>query len=57
MANYAVTDWTSSVGPLVSVLAEMETYVETVDDTKTIRGVGVVPIGSDNAQAWVLHDA
>lgn len=52
-----MTDWTSSVGSLKIVLAEMETYVETVDNTKTIRAIGVVSIGGGSAQGYVLHDA
>jgi len=55
MANYAVTVWNSSVAPLSVVLTELETKIETVDTTKTLRSVGVVPVG-DNAQGFVIHD-
>lgn len=57
MANFALTDYTTDVKPLKDVLADLETYLETVDVLKTIRGVNVIPVGSDNAQGWVLHDA
>jgi hypothetical protein len=57
MANYAVIKWASKPGALTTVMGELETYIETVDSSKTIRGIGIVPIGSDNAQAWVVHDA
>lgn len=56
MANFAVTDWVSSVGPLVTVAAEIETYLETIDTTKTIRLINVVPVGN-NAQGIIIHDA
>ena len=55
MTSYAVTDWVSSVGPLVTVAAEMETYIETVAATKTIRLISVVPVGN-NAQGIIIHD-
>ena len=50
-----MTDWVSSVGPLKTVVAEMEVYLETLADSLTIKGIGIVPIGSDNAQAWIIH--
>jgi hypothetical protein len=56
MANYAVTDWVSSVAPLITVAAEIETYLETIDDTKTIRLINVVQVGS-NVQAVIIHNA
>ena len=56
MAAYAVNDWVSSVGPLITVMAELETQLETIDNTKTIRAIGVIPVGS-NAQAYLLTDA
>jgi len=57
MVNYAVTDWSSSVGSVSDVLAEMEVQIETIDDTKTIRGIGIVPVGSSMAQGWLIYDA
>jgi len=57
MANYAVTDWVSAVAPLVEVAALVETYLETVDDSKTIILAEVLKIGSDNAQAIIIHNA
>jgi hypothetical protein len=55
MTNYAVTVWNSSVAPLSTVLTELETKVETVAAAKTIRSIGVVPVG-DNTQAFIVHD-
>lgn len=57
MVNYAITDWTSTVTTLPAVVAEIETYLETVDNTKTIHGLDVVQIGSSSYQAWVIHNA
>jgi len=56
MTNFAVDDWSSSVGTVAEVLAEMETKLETIDNSKTIRGIGIVPIGSDMAQGWLIWD-
>ena len=57
MANYAVTDWVSAVGSAVAVAALMETYLETVDDSKTLHSIDVIRIGSDNCQAIIIHEA
>lgn len=57
MVNFAVTDWTSSTSSPTVVAAEIETYLETVDNTKTIRNISVVQRGSDNCQAIIIHDA
>lgn len=57
MANYAVTDWTSSTDDPTAVAAEIETYLETVVDSKTIRLITVVQRGSDMCQAIIIHDA
>jgi hypothetical protein len=57
MANYAVTDWTYGPAPLATVLAAMETYLETVDDTKTIRLMNVFHHGGDKYTAAIIHTA
>lgn len=41
MANYAVTTTTYTMQSLSAVLGAMETYIETIDDTKTIYVYGV----------------
>lgn len=46
MANYAVEKY-SVQGDYPSVLAAIETKLETVDATKTIRMVTVVPYGNE----------
>lgn len=55
MANYDVTTWVSTVAPLVDVATELETYINTVDDSKTIRSIDFIPVGS-NSQAIIIHD-
>ncbi len=41
MANYAVTDVVIGPGTLAGVLADMETAIEAVDDTKAIQLMNV----------------
>ncbi len=57
MASYAVTDWVSATGTLAAVMALAETYLETVDSTKTIRMEGIVKHGNSTFQAYIMHDA
>lgn len=57
MANYAVNDWVSSITDLAVVLAEMETQIETIDDSKTIRLIGIHPVGSSICQGYIIYDA
>jgi len=58
MPNYAVEDFTTSLGTHAEVLAALETQLETVDDTKTIRLIGVNPTGRDRDQAvgFIIYD-
>jgi hypothetical protein len=58
MPNYAVTKY--STGTMNSVdlaAAALETYIETVDDAKTIYTMGIMPTGRDKEQCvgWVIH--
>lgn len=57
MANYAVTDQTTAIGDLSTVAAELETLVEAVDNTKTIRLLEVVKVGNETFQGILIHDA
>ncbi len=57
MANYSVTKWVSSISDVAAVMAEMETQVEAVDDSKTIRLIGVLPVGSNICQGYLIYDA
>lgn len=58
MANYAVEDFSTSIGTHAEVLAEMETELETVDTTKTIRAIGINPTGRDRDQCvgYIVYD-
>lgn len=60
MANFAVTDHVTDAGTLETVMAALETYVETIDDSKTIRLIDVKRVGGGYPGKWqgiVLHDA
>ena len=57
MANYAVTDWVSVAGDLPTVLAAIETYLETVTSTFTIHLLEVHHLGSGLFQAVCIHNA
>jgi len=57
MANYALTDWVSAVSDPITVAAAIETYLETVDDTKSIIVSQIIPIGSSQCQAIIVHEA
>lgn len=57
MTNYAVNDWVSDATALVDAVAALETQLETIDSTKTIRLVGVNQLGSGLFQAFLVTDA
>ncbi len=55
MANYALTDY-SIKGDYDTVLAALETQLETVDDGKTIRMVDIIKRGNEFVGV-LLYDA
>jgi len=57
MTNYAVTDYVSPVGSAETVAAAIETKLETIDNSKTIRLVQVVPVSPGCFQAVIIFDA
>lgn len=58
MANYAVTDYVTGPDDVTTVVAALETYIETVDDTKTLHLVTVVGCARDSEVIGiVIHDA
>jgi len=58
MVNYAVTDVIISPGTLTGVMAAMETAVEAVDNTKTIRLLNVFyNVNTGQYEGAFLHDA
>jgi hypothetical protein len=56
MANYAVDSFLSDPLSPEDAVAAVETYLETVDNAKTIRLIQVVQIGSALFQGVVIHD-
>ena len=46
MTNYSVVNWTTH-GSIEEVAAAMETKIETIDDTKTIRLMQVAKSGNE----------
>tara|TARA_R100001163_G_scaffold1646_4_gene2634 strand:- start:6598 stop:6771 length:174 start_codon:yes stop_codon:yes gene_type:complete len=57
MANYAVTDFVTPIGSLVEVVAAMETQIETIDDSKTLRVCDIKQISGDTFVGVIIHDA
>jgi hypothetical protein len=57
MVNFSVNDWVSDPGSPVVVAASIETYLETVDNSKTIYLCQVVQLGSALFQGVVIHTA
>lgn len=58
MANYALTRYSSLSDSVADALEALETELETVDDAKTIRLVGIELTGRDRDQAvgFALYD-
>ena len=56
MANYAVTTWKSVISDLTTVLAALDTQIETVVNTKTIRLMNVYQMGGGAYQGVLVYD-
>jgi hypothetical protein len=56
MANYAVDDTTFGPGTLSEVAALIETHLETIDDTKTIRLLEVKHLYGDKFEGISIID-
>ena len=54
MANYAVNDFTEEADTLAACLALLETKLETIDDSKTIRLLEIHKIGNKFSYALVI---
>ena len=54
MANYAVNDFTEQAEDLEACLALLETKLETIDNTKTIRLLEIHKVGNQYAYALVV---
>jgi len=57
MAAYAVTDWVSDEGTITKVLADMETKLETITDSKTIRLEKVIQLNNRLFVGVLIYDA
>ena len=55
MANYAVTTYQTKIGSLADVIAAMETNLETIVNTKTIRAYELVHVGGDAFVGLVVY--
>jgi hypothetical protein len=55
MGNYAVTDWVSQVDTPKNVAAAIETYMETLDSSKTLYVTSVIQRGNGKCQAIIIH--
>lgn len=56
MANFVISTYVSTPLSPEDAVAAVETYLETVDNAKTIRLIQVVQIGSALFQGVVIHD-
>ena len=54
MANFAVNDFTETADDLAGCLALLETKLETITNTKTIRHISVHKVGAKFAYALVV---
>lgn len=57
MANYAVDDWVGDPDTLTNAVAALETRLETLADSKTIRLITVVKRGQDSYSGVLITDA
>ena len=58
MANYSVTDQTTDSDSIEVVAAALETLIEAVDNTKTIRYCDIIPLPQQGKWKGVLiYDA
>lgn len=56
MTLYTITKKQIAPGSLDEVSAAMETYIETIDTTKTIRLYAIFQYGSGSYQGVIHHD-
>jgi len=54
MADYAVNDFTEQAEDLAACLALLETKLETIDDSKTIRLVEIHKVGNKFQYALII---
>ena len=56
MVNYAVEDFVTATGSLETVAAALETQLETIDNTKTIRLLEVQKVGNETFKGIIIWD-
>lgn len=56
MANYSVTKYTIVKGTIEDVITELETKIETVDDSKTIRLLQVLGTPDRQYMGIIIYD-
>lgn len=56
MVNFAITKFNTTPGSVEAVSLAMETYIETIDNAKTIRLYTITPHGSGSWTGVIHHD-
>jgi len=57
MAAYAVTDYVSTADTVEQCAAALETKLETIDNSKTIRYIDILQLPDNTYQAILIYDA
>ena len=57
MANYSVHNYSDEAADLAAILAKLETKLETIENTKTIRLIEVHQVGGAKWQYAIVADA
>lgn len=56
MTNYAIEKYATPIGSITDVAAAMETLIETVVNSKTIRYYAILPYGSGSFIGVIHYD-
>ena len=56
MANYLVEGWVSAGGSVEDVMALLCTKLETIVDSKTIRKIDIIQLGTGIWKAVLVYD-
>tara|TARA_Y100000310_G_C20127355_1_gene554241 strand:+ start:18 stop:191 length:174 start_codon:yes stop_codon:yes gene_type:complete len=57
MAAYAVTDFLTSADSVTAVMAALEVQIDTIDNTKTLRYVDIIPQPDNTWIGVIIYDA
>ena len=55
-ANFSVTRFNTDSGPLLQVIAALETQLETIDDAKTLRLVDIERLNIGSYRGTIIYD-